>query len=81
MAQLKNSDFRSEERTSPHHLMFSGTLVNAQEKNKKCLISLAYLLDRWARLPGVRNCDILIQEVFCNDDDVQTVIKEIIQYL
>ena len=81
LAQLKNSKSRSEEYTSLHHMMYPGTLDSAREKTKKYLFLHAYLLDRWARVPGVRTCDILIQEVFNKDVEVKAVIEEIIQYL
>ena len=79
LAQLKVSD--GGDRTEPHHLMFNGTLVNARKKTKKMLNLLAYLLDRWARVPGVHDCNTLINEVFRDHHEEQKVVQEMIQFL
>ena len=79
LAQLKNSP--SEKCTLPHHMMNHKTFEKAKKKTRKYLDLNAYLLDRWARVPGVRTCDKLIQEVFNNNGEVKMVIEEIIQYL
>lgn len=79
LEQLKNSG--SEKCTLPHHTMNHRTFDNAQKKTKNDLFLRAYSLDRWARVPGVRTCDILIQEVFNKDIEMKVVIEEMIQYL
>ena len=79
LTQLKVSD--GGDRHEPHHHMFSGTLVHARKKTKKMLNLLAYLLDRWTRVPGVRDCNTLINEVFRGHHEVQKVVQEMIQFL
>ena len=79
--QFTTSKSGDVDHSSLHLRMSSETLTNAKKKTKKATFLLAYLLDRWARLPGIRDCDTLIQKVFTSEEEIQEIIPEIIKFL
>ena len=61
--------------------MDAGTITKARKKTKKHIFLLSYLLDRWARVPGVRDCDTLMDAVFQTDYRMQQTIQKMIKFL
>ena len=79
LEQLRNSD-RSD-RSAAHHNMYSGTIANVRKKTRKHVYLLAYLLDRWARVPGIRDCNTLMDTVFRADYRIRQTIQKMIDFL
>ena len=79
LEQLRNSD--RDGQSAAHHFMETGTIKKAQKKTKKQVYLLAYLLDRWARVPGTRDCSILMDTVFRTDYQVRQTIQDMIEFL
>ena len=79
LEQLRSSD--RGDCSAAHHFMDTGTIKNAQKKTKKHVFLLAYLLDRWARVPGVRDCRILMDTVFRTDYRIRQTIQNMIIFL
>lgn len=79
LEQLRSSD--RGDRSAAHHFMEIGTIKNVRKKTKKYVYLLAYLLDRWARVPGVRDCSILMDTVFQTDHQIRQTILNMIAFL
>lgn len=80
LEQLRSSD-TNRDRSAAHHNMYTGTISNARKKTKKQVYLLAYLLDRWARVPGIRDCSTLMDTVFRADRQIQQNIQKMIDFL
>ena len=79
LEQLRSSD--RDGKSAAHHFMEAGTIKKAQGKTKKQVYLLAYLLDRWARVPGIRDCNILMDTVFRTDRQIRQTIQDMIEFL
>ncbi len=79
LEQLRSSD--GDGRSAAHHFMHRGTIKNARTKTKKQVYLLAYLLDRWARVPGIRDCSILMDTVFRTNHQIRQTIRDMIVFL
>ena len=77
--QLRNSD--RDRQSAAHHFMETGTIKNAWKKTKKHVYLLAYLLDRWARVPGIRDCRILMDTIFLTDYHIRQIIQDMKDFL
>ena len=79
LEQLASSD--RGDRSAAHHFMTTATITNIQKKTKKHVFQLAYLLDRWARVPGIRDCSTLMDTVFQTDHGIRQTIKMMVEFL